>query len=75
MFSVQWDIGNTGACDYFVVFILPLPTYKCLLFVLSYRQSVQSPSHVQLCDPMDCSTPGLVLELPFFSIHYTIMGK
>ena len=32
---------------------------------------VQSPSHVQLCDPMDCSTPGLpvphhLLEFPKF---------
>ena len=28
----------------------------CALLILS---SVQSLSHVQLCDPMDCSTPGL----------------
>ena len=32
------------------------PEFCSLHKVLS---SVQSPSHVRLCDPMDCSTPGL----------------
>ena len=32
-------------------------------------QSVQSLSHIQLCDPMDCSTPGLPVhhQLPEFT--------
>ena len=34
--------------------------------------SVQSPSHVQLCDPMDCSRPGLLVHhqlLEFTQTH------
>ena len=34
--------------------------------------SVQSLSHVQLCDPMDCSTPGLPIhhQLPEFAQNH-----
>ena len=35
----------------------------CLVFQFS---SVQSLSHVQLCDPMDCSTPG-------FPVHHQLL--
>ena len=36
---------------------------------LIYIQSVPSLSHVQLCDPMDCSTPGFPVhhQLPEFT--------
>jgi len=48
-----------------------------MVIVCLVLQSVSSvtQSCPTLCDPMDCSRPGLVLELPLFSIHYTIMGK
>ena len=37
--------------------------------VLSHFSSVQSLSRVQLCDPMNCSTPGLPVhhQLPEFT--------
>ena len=34
--------------------------------MLTFISSVQSLSHVQLCDPMNCSTPGL-------PVHYQLM--
>ena len=39
------------------------------MFVLVKFSSVQSLSHVRLCDPMDCSTPGLPVhhQLPGFT--------
>ena len=38
---------------------------------------VQSPSHVRLCNPMDCSTPGLPVphHLPKFAqVHIHCIG-
>ena len=42
-----------------LVLILPL-------FTIFSVQSVQSLSHVQLCDPMDCSTSG-------FPVHHQLL--
>ena len=48
-------------------------------FPLSHQfSSVQSLSHVRLCDPMNCSTPGLLVhhQLPEFTqthIHYELV--
>ena len=57
---------------------LPLPccvtsqthlTTLCLCFLICSVSSVQSLSRVRLCDPMDCSTPGLRVhhQLPEFT--------
>ena len=35
-----------------------------LLLLTSVFSSIQSLGHVQLCDPMDCSTPGLPVHHP-----------
>ena len=62
---------------------LPLPccvtsqthlTTLCLCFLICSVSSVQSLSRVRLCDPMDCSTPGLrvhhrLLELAQTHVH------
>ena len=42
---------------------------KCVLRTEIKFSSVQSPSHVRLCDPMTCSTPGLPVNhrLPEFT--------
>ena len=42
----------------------------------SYSTVVQSLSHVQLCDPMDCSMPGFFVlyhlqELPQIHVHWS----
>ena len=43
--------------------------------VINYVSSVQLPSHFQLCNPMDCSMPGLpvyhqLLELAHTHVHW-----
>ena len=48
-------------------------------FILHYGQfrSVQLPSPVQLCDPMDCSMPGLLVHqqlLEFIQNHVHSVG-
>ena len=40
--------------------------YHLILVRMSIIGSVQSLSHVRLCDPMDCSTPGL-------PVHYQLL--
>ena len=47
-------------------------------FYILQLNSVQLLSHVQLCDPMDCSTPGLPVhhQLPEFTqthVHESVM--
>ena len=50
-----------------------------LLINQSYSEVVvvQLPSHVELCDPMDCSTPGLPVPhhlLKFAQVHVHCIG-
>ena len=51
--------------------------YHLILVRMSIISSVQSLSHVQLCDPMDCSTPGLPVHhqlLEFTQTHVRQVG-
>ena len=41
-----WNLRNTVLCC-------------CSVTIILYYAAVQSPSHLWLCDPVDCSTPGL----------------
>ena len=59
---------------------LPLPccvtsqthlTTLCLCFLICSVSSVQSLSRVRLCDPMDCSTPGLRVHHQFLEFTQT----
>ena len=41
-------------------------TFRCLVFLLAQFSSVQLLLCLTLCDPMDCSAPGL----PHFAVHW-----
>ena len=50
-------------------------TFSLLIMCVCLVSSVQSLSHVQLCDPMDCRTPGLPVHhqlLEFTQTHISI---
>ena len=50
-------------------------TFSLLIMCVCLVSSVQSLSHVQLCDPMDCLTPGLPVHhqlLEFTQTHISI---
>ena len=50
-------------------------TFSLLIMCVCLASSVQSLSHVQLCDPMDCRTPGLPVHhqlLEFTQTHISI---
>ena len=82
---------NTGAgCHALLQCIFPtqgsnpgLPHCRCFLYRLSHQgspyslfSSVQSLSHVQLCDPVNCSTPGLpVPSKCFLSLSLSFVGE
>ena len=62
--------SNLPKCNSF----LNVELFHCFVFIplvsgVGVGISVQSLSHVQLCDPMDCSTPGLPVlhQLPEFT--------
>ena len=64
--SNQWRIAILCEfCPYIIHFPENLLFPKFSSASLNLFNSVQSLSHVQLCDLMDCSTPGL-------SVHYQL---
>ena len=61
-------------CNLTILTILNSP---CTVIKSYKRSSVQSHSHVRLCNPMDCSTPGLPFhcQLPeFIQTHVHWVG-
>ena len=62
--------------EHYILFLV----FKCLLGLFSFS-SVQLLSHVQLCDPVDCSTPGFPVHtnsrrlLKFMSIESVMQSN
>ena len=53
------------------------PSHKCAQMLINWLSSVQLLSHVRLCDPVNCSTPGLPVhhQLPEFTqTHFHRVG-
>ena len=66
-------LENTGNAQWLLIWLLSTGnddrTLKKKIKILAYTYSVQLLSHVWLCDPMNCSTPGLPVhhQLPEFT--------
>ena len=70
-----YHAGKRAESCLFSYFYYLKPWKKRIFFLLYLFSSVQSLSCVQLCDPMDCSTPGLpvhhqLLELTQTHVHW-----
>ena len=53
--------GHIYVCQLLLLLFLRVYTFHCEMSHCEIFAVVQSLSHVQLCNPMDCSTPGFPL--------------